>query len=152
MTPDLTRAGLLDFLRSHRYAVEASVAVGGGVQAAVVGIAVSDAFEIVFDTLETTRKARNLVVDPRIALVIGGLLDGEERTVQYEGTTDRPAGAELRAAQELYFRTFPDGRERLAWPGLLHLRARPQWLRYSDYRTAHPVIVELGRAELLALR
>jgi hypothetical protein len=151
VTPVLTRASLLDFLRGHRYAVEASVAAAGGVQAAVVGIAVSDGFEIVFDTLDTTRKAQNLAVDPRIAFVIGGLLDGEERTVQYEGVADRPAGAELRAVQELYFQAFPDGRERLAWAGLVHLRVRPRWLRYSDYRSASPVIIELSRPELLAL-
>lgn len=152
MTRVLTRAGLLDFLRRHRYAVEASVAAAGGVQAAVVGIAVSDSFEIVFDTLETTRKAQNLALDPRIALVVGGLLEGEEQTVQYEGVANRPAGVELRAAQDLYFRTFPDGRERLAWPGILYVRVSPQWLRYSDYRSAPPIIVELSRSELMALR
>lgn len=152
MTPVLTRSSLLDFIRGHRYAVEASVAAAGGLQAAVVGIVVSDAFEVVFDTLETTRKAQNLALDPRIAFVIGGVLDGEERTVQYEGMADRPAGAELRTAQELYFDTFPDGRERLAWPGLIHLRVRPRWLRYSDYRSVQPFIAEFSGPELLALR
>jgi hypothetical protein len=37
-----------------------------GPQAAVVGFAVSEHLEIVFDTLDTTRKLRNLRVDPRI--------------------------------------------------------------------------------------
>jgi hypothetical protein len=132
--------------------VQASAAPSGGVQAAVVGIAVSDDFEIVFDTLDSTRKARNLAGEPRIAFVIGGLLDGEARTVQLEGIAERPAGAELRAAQELYFGTFPDGPQRLAWPGLIHLRVKPQWLRYSDYRTEPPVIIELSGAELARLR
>ena len=73
-----TRAELLGL-------VQASVAAAGGVQAAVVGIAVSDQFESVFDTLLTTRKAQNLLLDPHIALVIGGLLDGREwRTARRE--------------------------------------------------------------------
>lgn len=139
-------------MRRHRLAVQASVATMGGVQAAVVGIAVTDRFEIVFDTLETTRKAGNLARDGRIALVIGGLLDGEEQTVQYEGFADRPAGSELQSLQETYFRVFPDGRERLKWPGLIHLRIKPQWLRFSDYLTDPPTIIEMDRAQIENLR
>lgn len=151
-TTPLTRQALLSLLRRHRYAVEATAAVGGWVQAAVVGIAVSDELEIVFDTLASSRKAQNLARDARIALVIGGLLDGEDETVQYEGVADRPDGAELTAVQELYFRTFPDGRERLSWPGLIHYRVRPRWIRYSDYRGESPLILELSAGELAALK
>jgi hypothetical protein len=38
-----------------------------------VGIAVTDRFEVVFDTLGSSRKARNLRANPSIALVLGGL-------------------------------------------------------------------------------
>ena len=44
-------------MRSERYATQASVTPHRGVQAAVVGIAVSDDLEIVFDTLTDSRKA-----------------------------------------------------------------------------------------------
>lgn len=148
----MTRAALLQFLRGHRLAVQASAASIGGVQAAVVGIAVSDQFEIIFDTLTTTRKAQNLARDPSIALVIGGLLQGEEQTVQYEGVADRPTGSELEPLKELYFQAFPDGRDRLSWPGLIYIRVRPRWLRYSDYRTDPPVILEFDSIQLAALR
>ena len=67
----MTARALLDFLRSHRLAVEASVSPTGAAQAAVVGFAISDQFEIVFDTLVSTRKAENLRQNPKIALVIG---------------------------------------------------------------------------------
>lgn len=149
--PGPTRAELLQFLRQHRLAVQATSAPGGGVQAAVVGIAVSDSFEIVFDTLDTTRKTLNLATNPRIALVIGGVVDGEERTVQYEGVADRPTGSELASLQELYFRAFPDGPDRLSWPGITYVRVRPRWLRFSDYRTDPPTIVELNETQLRAL-
>jgi hypothetical protein len=150
--PGPTRAELLEFLRRHRLAVQASVAANGGVQAAAVGIAVSDSFEVVFDTLETTRKVANLAHDPRIALVIGGIVDGEEQSVQYEGIADRPTGAELGPLQKMYFRAFPDGRERLAWPGITYVRVKPRWLRYSDYRTTPPSIVEFDVARLEQLK
>ena len=147
----MNRADLLAFLRSHKYAVQTSVGAGGQPQAAVVGIAVSDAFELVFDTLETTRKARNLAINPRIAFVIGGD-DGDERSVQFEGLAERPAGAQLEAARALYFRRFPDGQDRLAWPGLIHLLVRPTWLRYSDYNRNPPEILEYGSEALRTLR
>lgn len=121
-------------------------------QSAVVGIAISDEFEIVFDTLETTRKAQNLTADPRIAFVFGGTADGDTRTVQLEGLAELPAGESLRAARDLYFKVFPDGPERLAWPGIVHFRVRPQWLRYSDYGVEPPLIVELDAAGLAGLR
>lgn len=72
-------------MRLHKLAVQTSASPTGAPQAALVGFAVTDQFEIVFDTLETTRKAQNLRKNSRIALVIGGWISGDERTVQYEG-------------------------------------------------------------------
>jgi hypothetical protein len=48
----------------------------------------------------------------------------------------------------LYFGSFPDGRERQRWPGLVYVRARPTWLRYSDYNRAPPVVLEFGPDDL----
>jgi len=148
---------LLDFLRSHRLAVEASVSPTGAAQAAVVGFAISDQFEVVFDTLESTRKAQNLRQNPKIALVIGGLTEPgmpgsagikDERTVQYEGIADEPSGAELDQLKQVYYTAYPDGPGRLSWPGLIYVRVRPTWLRYSDYTIDPPAIVEYGAGEL----
>ncbi len=138
----MTRADLLHFIRSHSLAVQASVSPLDGPQAAVVGFIVTDGFEIFFDTLATTRKVLNLRRNPRIAFVVGGLTDGDERTVQYEGTADEPGGAELDRLKELYFLRFPGGRDRQDWPGLMYLRARPRWIRFSDFNRVPPEIVE----------
>jgi len=139
----MTRAELLTFMRGHSLAVQASVSAVDAPQAAVVGFAVTDDFEIVFDTLETTRKVVNLRRNAHCALVIGGLLDGDERTVQYEGIADEPSGQELEGLKEVYFARFPDGRDRQKWAGLTYLRVRPMWIRYSDFNQAPPVIVEV---------
>lgn len=141
----MQRSELVQFLRKYKLAVQASVAPNGAAQAAVVGFAVSDGLEIVFDTTEDTRKYRNLRADPRIALVIGW---DDERTAQIEGVADFPAGAELDRIRECYFAAWPDGRERLAWPGITHVRVRPTWVRYSDFTMAPPRIVELAGREL----
>jgi pyridoxine/pyridoxamine 5'-phosphate oxidase len=140
---------LLEFLREHRLAVEASVSASGGAQAAVVGIAVTDRFEIVFDTVESTRKAQNLRRNPKLALVIGGLIAGDERTVQYEGVADEPSGIELERIKRAYYGVYPDGPSRLSWPGLMYVRVRPTWIRYSDYTRDPPEIVEFTAEQLV---
>jgi uncharacterized pyridoxamine 5'-phosphate oxidase family protein len=141
----VTRAELLTFLRQHRIAVQATVTAAGAPQAAVVGYAVSERLEIVFDTLTSTRKYQNLAADPRIALVIGW---DDARTVQIEGIVDFPSGDELARIKDCYFVAYPDGRERLDWPGITHARVRPTWARFSDFTLDPPRIVELGATEL----
>jgi len=136
-------------MRLHKLAVQTSVSATGAPQAAIVGFAVTDQFEIVFDTLETTRKAQNLRKNSRIALVIGGWVSGDERTVQYEGEADEPSGAELERLRRVYYSVYPDGPSRAKWPGLIYVRAKPSWIRYSDYNHDPPEIVEF-RAEDLA--
>jgi pyridoxine/pyridoxamine 5'-phosphate oxidase len=148
----MTRGELLAFMRKYRVAVETSVSSDGVPQAAVVGVAVGDEFELVFDTLLSTRKAVNLRQNPRTAFVFGGWGAGEERTVQYEGVADQPSGAELERVRELYFSVYPDGRDRLSWAGLIHIRVRPTWLRYSDFNQSPETILEFTAGDLGGLR
>lgn len=103
-------------MRGHSLAVQASVSPARAAQAAVVGIAITDRFELFVDTLAATRKVHNLRRNPRIAFVIGELTSGDERTVQDEGVADEPAGTDLARLKELYFGVFPDGPERQSWP------------------------------------
>ena len=146
--PAVTAPALLAFLRTHRLAVQASAGPSGAPQAAVIGFAVTDRFEIVFDTLASTRKARNLRANARIALVVGGLAAGDERTVQYEGIADEPSGPELERLKTVYYTAFPDGPSRTAWAGLIYVRVRPTWIRYSDYNISPPHIVEFEPRQL----
>ena len=144
----MTRGELLEFMRAHVYAVEASVGASGTPQAAVVGIVVTDDFEIFFDTLNDSRKAVNLRGSHAVAFVVGGTQAGDERTVQYEGSADEPRGLELQRLLALYFDRFPDGRERQRLPGCVYFRVRPAWIRYSDFSRTPPEIVEITSQQL----
>jgi hypothetical protein len=139
----VTRAEILEFMRRHSLAVQASVSPQGAPQAAIVGFIVTDDFAIVFDTLDTTRKVVNLRRNSRCALVIGGMVKGDERTVQYEGIAGEPTGPDLERLKELYFVGFPDGPKRQHWPGLTYIHVQPRWLRFSDFNQSPPTIVEL---------
>ena len=135
-----TRAAILAFAQRHKLATLASVSPTGAPEAAVVGIAVSDTFEFVFDTLRSTRKYANLKANPKIAFVVGW--DGAE-TLQYEGLAEQLSGADLGRYQALYFTAWPDGPSRLAWPGITYFKVSPTWLRYSDFAPTPPALTEL---------
>ena len=77
------------FLRAQKWGVVSTVSRTGAPQSAVVGIAASEALEVVFDTLSSSRKAANLRANPNVSLVAGGL-DGSDRTVQYAGGSGLP--------------------------------------------------------------
>lgn len=147
----MTRTELLEFMRAQTNAVQASVSPMGTAQAAVIGIAVTDSFEIVFDTVDTTRKVKNLLLNPSIAFVLGGWTPGDERTVQYEGVVDKPRGAELERLKSIYYAKFPTGRARLSWPGITYLRARPTWIRYRDFNQTPPTVMELDAEQIKTL-
>ena len=116
-----SRAQVLEFIRSHSIGVQASVSHELRPQAAAVGFAITDAFELFFDTTESTRKAANLRTNAHAAFVIGGVGDGE-RTVQFEGIADEPIGDELAELKARYFSRFPEGSERASWPGIMACR------------------------------
>ena len=119
----MTRAELVEFMRRHVYAVEASVAASGAPQAAVVGIVVTDALEIFFDTMDDSRKAANLRRSPRVAFVIGGTHAGDERTVQDRRNRRRAPRCRAPAPAGLVLRKV-SGRPRAAAVAGLHLPPR----------------------------
>lgn len=128
---------LLAFLQKHRLGVLSTVSPAGAPEAAVVGIAVTDRLEIIFDTLADTRKCVNLRKNPQIAFVIGW---DEEITVQCEGIADEPTGAELDRVKRAYFQVYPDGVERQSWPGITYFRVHLNWARYSDFNAAGSIV------------
>ncbi len=127
----MTHADLFEFVRTHRFAVVSSVTPQGKPESAVVGIAVTPGLEIIFDTVRSSRKYSNLAANPAAAVA---LWTGEA-TAQYEGVASEPAGADRDRYREVYFEAFPDGRDRLSWPGITHFVLRPKWIRYSNFIT-----------------
>lgn len=126
----IDRTMLYDFIRVRPLAVLATVSADRAPESALINIAVSEELELVFDTIETSRKHANLARDPHIAFVIGW--DGEE-TVQYEGIADGEQNAELERLKAIYFAAFPEGEARRDMPGIVYYRVRPTWIRFSSY-------------------
>ena len=97
-------------------------------------------FEIVFDTVRSSRKYRNLIENDSASFVIGctGAV-----TVQFEGTARELSGSELHVYQAVYFAKWPEGPERLSWPEITYIAVKPHWIRYSDFSGKPPIIEEL---------
>ena len=137
----MTEAELYAFIATHRLGVLGTICHDGTPQSALVGIAVTQQLEIIFDTVKTSRKYPNLVARSRCSFVIGGWGKGEQ-TVQYEGAAEELKSPELERHQEAYFAVWPDGPARLSWPGIVYFVVRPIWIRYSDFDQNPPLTRE----------
>jgi uncharacterized pyridoxamine 5'-phosphate oxidase family protein len=143
----MTRQEVYEFIRAETLAVFGTISPEGKPQAALVGIAVTEDLEIIFDTLRVTRKFRNIQHNPAASFVIGCT---REVTVQYEGIARELLGAdELKHYQQIYFAKWPDGPTRLTWEGITYIVVKPAWIRFSDFLATPPRIgeIELSRPE-----
>jgi hypothetical protein len=129
---EFKKADLLAFLHSHRLAIVASVSATGSPQAALVGVAVTNELEVIFDTVSTSRKHANLTHDARAAVTWSG---PGEKTVQYEGLAKpvSPIASEDENYRKVYYDAWSDGRNRQSWPNIVYWRIEPIWARYVDY-------------------
>jgi hypothetical protein len=135
----MTEADLYRFLVQCKLGVLGTIGYANAPQSALVGIAVTEGLEIVFDTVKSSRKCPNLIAQPACSFVIGWT---GEQTVQYEGRADELSGTELQRCQQVYFDAWPECRAHLSWPGIVHFVVRPRWIRYSDYDQNPPLIRE----------
>ncbi len=118
------------FLDSERFGVLATVGIDKAPEAALMGVAATPDLELIFDTVNTSRKYPNLKNNPRVAFVIGCTT---EITVQYEGIAEELQGDVLEKYKKIYFAKFTDGPTRESWPGITYFVVRPKWVRYCDY-------------------
>jgi general stress protein 26 len=129
---------IYNFIKQYNLAVISTLSKDHKPEAALVGFAVSEDLEIVFDTVKTSRKYQNLLQNQFVAAVIGW---DNEITVQYEGIATELSGDKAAYYKEIYFEVYKDGRERaVTWPHIVHFKITPTWIRYSNFND--PVVVE----------
>jgi general stress protein 26 len=134
----MTTEFLYNFISKHRYAVLSTVSADGHPEASLVGFAVTPDLKLIFDTVTSSRKYKNLIKNSSIALVIGW--EGEQ-TIQYEGRAEIPTPRNLNELLATYFNAFPDGKERKeSWKDITYFMVVPTWIRYSDYNI--PQVIE----------
>ncbi len=135
----MTEADVQAFMAQFKLGVLGTIGGEGTPQSSLVGIAVTPELEIVFDTVKSSRKYPNLLARPGCSFSIGW---AGEKTVQFEGIAEELKPPELARYQEIYFKTWTDGPERMSWPGICYFVVRPRWIRYSDFGQTPPLNLE----------
>ncbi|MBO0825229.1 MAG: pyridoxamine 5'-phosphate oxidase family protein [Actinobacteria bacterium] len=133
----MTRDEFVEFVRSARLGVVATVSAEGHAEAALVELAVTGDGEVVFDTKTGARKVANIAGNPSVALVVGW---DSGVSVQVEGQAEVLSGAEREKYGRVYLEQFPGARALLDEFALI--RVIPRWLRLYDARPESFQIME----------
>ena len=120
---------LLDFIKKHDLMLLSTMSEAGKPQAAVVEFGELDDLSLIFDTLQTSRKYRNLQHSKGVAVVIGW---DDNITVQIEGTAHELSGDELEQAKQTYFIKNPRAKKWANKENIAYFIIKPTWARYSD--------------------
>lgn len=94
-----------------------------------MGLVVTPALEVVFETLDTSRKYRNLQANPAVSFVIR--CPGSA-SVQYEGWACVLKASVEDEYHNRYLRHWPEAQARQHWPGLVCVVTQPVWIRHTD--------------------
>jgi pyridoxine/pyridoxamine 5'-phosphate oxidase len=118
-----------DFLNRHTLAVMSTVHTNGTPEAALIGFGQTENLELVFGTVNTSRKYTNLTANPHVALVIGW---EQSETVQYEGTARELSPDELDIVRTSYWLKTPKSEIHNSNPAQRYFIVTPSWVRYTN--------------------
>lgn len=130
---------ILDFIKKHTICVISTMTTDSKPEAAVVGFGETDNWELIFGTLNTSRKYQNLKQNPNIAVVIGW---DEDITVQYEGVATELTEEEAEHYKQLYHIKVPRAKKYDMIRGNVYFKISPKWIRYTDINKVPETIVE----------
>jgi uncharacterized protein YhbP (UPF0306 family) len=131
---------VLAFIKKQELAVISSINEKGQPEAAVIGFGETDDFELIFGTSNLSRKYKNIIANPKVALVIGW---DEGITVQYEGEASELEGEELETFKNVYFTKNPDARKYEEEPDEAYFKVSPTWVRYTDLNQEPWELIEI---------
>jgi len=126
---DSKKQKILKFVRKQKFAVLSTASNDGVPQAALMTFSENQNLELFFDTFCASRKAKNLHLNSKVAIVIG-LHDPV--SVQYEGMAYKLKDEELRESQEIHVSKLPESEMFIHMEDSLFFKIIPRWIRYSD--------------------
>ena len=127
------KKNILDFIKKHKLAVLATVGEAAP-ESSVLEFGETDDLEIILDLFTSSRKYKNMKVNPNVSLVIGW---DENITIQYEGVAEELSGEEKNKYQNEYWKKNPEAKRWADRKGIAYFKVTPKWIRYSDLNN-HP--------------
>jgi len=129
------------FLNTQQLGRIATIGPEGQPQLANVAFSQNHKLELVIGTSASSRKARNIERDSRVAFEA---TDPEKRyTVQFEGNARRLSHEEFDARAQDHFNKLPGSLPFKDIPGQAYFLLEPTWVRFSDCSVRPWAITEL---------
>ncbi len=127
------KKNILDFIKKNKLAVLATVGEAAP-ESSVLEFGETDDLKIILDLFTSSRKYKNMKVNPNVSLVIGW---DENITIQYEGIAEELSGEEKNKYQNEYWKKNPEAKRWADQKGIAYFKVTPKWIRYSDLNS-HP--------------
>lgn len=118
------------FLSQFHECVIATVCVEMQPEAATVGFSYDEDFKFMIASNKSTRKAKNIEANNKVALVVG--FDGP-KTVQIEGEAQVVDKEGMLGRIELHFSKVPRAKDFDGEEGQTYYLITPTWLKFTDY-------------------
>lgn len=121
---------MLEYLAGHDFCVISTVDSQSQPESAFVGLSFNANLEIVIGTSKNSRKAKNILQNNRVAIVVGNL----KGTVQYEGTAEELSYEDCEAlVRERNFTKLPKLDKYREDPTNTWIKIKPTWIRFTQH-------------------
>lgn len=134
------KSKILEFAKSHNLCVIAT-SVDNIPESAIVDFVITNDLEIIFNTFTTSKKYKNLKINPNVALVIG--FGNDLKTLQCEGIAIELEGHDKEKVMSAYGDNMGFFR-RWKIKDMKYFRVIPKWMRLSDFSDFPPKEIKLN--------
>lgn len=132
---------VLEFLKKNDLCVLSTASKSGKSESAVMAFTVKDNFMLLMNSEEKTRKIKNILENPQVSVVIGGLKN--DPSVQIDGEGKIIEGDQAIEACEYMLKVHPELKDYGIEKGKF-ISITPNWLRWSDFTQNPPAIEEFS--------
>ena len=131
MTEEEIKSKITNFLRGSTLCVISTIDTEGNKpEAAVVGFAETEQLELIFGTSNTTRKYKNIKINPYVSFVVGW--DGRVGTVQYEGLAEELSAEATVTYSTILIAKNPHSAKMAEREDQRYFLVKPKWIRLVD--------------------
>lgn len=136
---NVTKDEILEFANKYEVCV-VSTSADNMPESAIVGFVLTDEMEIIFNTYTTSRKYKNLTINPRVSVVIG--FGDKLKTLQCEGVAQELEGHDEGSVMSKY-RDHLGFFSRWKVKDMRYFKVRLTWARLSDFSEYPPKELEI---------
>ncbi len=121
---------VLTVLKNNNLAVLSTADLSGKSESAVMAYSVRDNLNILMSTEEDSRKMKNILVNDKVSVIVGGLKG--DASLQIEGKVRVLEGEEKSQTIQFMLAQHPELKEYGIESGTI-FEIKPNWIRFIDY-------------------